>query len=140
MHGCNAEEFIQHVRDGRVDPKAAVISANSLAAEALGMADQIGSIAPGLQAESLRLTGTSERHHGCSRSHICDEGWNSLQERPAPLTGNPARPSALPSGHGEPFLAMPPRWKHLGNTEALTDGTRVVGNPEVVQVDEKSFR
>jgi imidazolonepropionase-like amidohydrolase len=52
MHECNAEEFIQHVRDGRVDPKAVVISAKSLAAESLSMADQIGSIAPGLQAES----------------------------------------------------------------------------------------
>jgi hypothetical protein len=35
MHGRNAEEFIHHVRDGGVDPKAAMISADSLAAEAL---------------------------------------------------------------------------------------------------------
>src|SRR5208283_5914077 len=46
-HGRNAEEFIDRVRDCGVDPMAAMVSANSLGAEALGMADQIGSIAPG---------------------------------------------------------------------------------------------
>src|SRR2546427_6967895 len=46
-HGRNAEEFIDRVRDGGVDPMAAMVSANSLGAEALGMADQIGSVPPG---------------------------------------------------------------------------------------------
>src|SRR6185436_11646869 len=50
-HGRNAEEFIDRVRDGGVDPMAAMVSANSLGAEALRMSDQIGSIAPGLQAD-----------------------------------------------------------------------------------------
>ena len=57
MHGRNAEEFIHRVRDGGVDPTAAMISANSLAAEAIGMADQIGSIMPGLQADIIALDG-----------------------------------------------------------------------------------
>jgi len=56
-HGRNAEEFIDRVRDAGVDPLAAMISANSLGAEALGMADQIGSIAPGLQADIIALDG-----------------------------------------------------------------------------------
>ena len=56
-HGRNAEEFIDRVRDGGVNPMAAMVSANSLAAEALGMADQIGSIAPGLQADIIALDG-----------------------------------------------------------------------------------
>src|SRR6266850_1153670 len=56
-HGRNAEEFIDRVRDGGMDPMAAMISANSLGAEALGMADQIGSIAPGLQADIIALDG-----------------------------------------------------------------------------------
>lgn len=56
-HGRNAEEFIDRVRDGGVEPMAALVSANSLAAEALGMADQIGSIAPGLQADIIALDG-----------------------------------------------------------------------------------
>jgi imidazolonepropionase-like amidohydrolase len=56
-HGRNAEEFINRVRDCGMDPMAAMISANSLGAEALGMADQIGSIAPGLQADIIALNG-----------------------------------------------------------------------------------
>jgi imidazolonepropionase-like amidohydrolase len=56
-HGRNAEEFIDRVRNCGVDPMAAMVSANSLAAEALGMADQIGSIAPGLQADIIALDG-----------------------------------------------------------------------------------
>jgi imidazolonepropionase-like amidohydrolase len=56
-HGRNAEEFIDRVRDCGVDPMTAMISANSLGAEALGMSDQIGSIAPGLQADIIALDG-----------------------------------------------------------------------------------
>ena len=56
-HGRNAEEFIDRVRDCGVDPMAAMVSANSLGAEALGMSDQIGSIAPGLQADIIALDG-----------------------------------------------------------------------------------
>jgi imidazolonepropionase-like amidohydrolase len=56
-HGRNAEEFIDRVRDAGVDPMAAMISANSLGAEALGMADQIGSIAPGFEADIIALDG-----------------------------------------------------------------------------------
>ncbi len=57
MHGRNAEEFIHRVRDCGVDPMAALVSANTLAAESLGMADQIGSIAQGLQADIIALDG-----------------------------------------------------------------------------------
>jgi imidazolonepropionase-like amidohydrolase len=56
-HGRNAEEFIDRVRDGGMDPMAAMVSANSLGAEAMGLADQIGSIAPGLQADIIALDG-----------------------------------------------------------------------------------
>jgi adenine deaminase len=56
-HGRNAEEFIDRVRDVGVDAMSAMVSANSLGAEALGMADQIGSIAPGLQADIIALDG-----------------------------------------------------------------------------------
>src|SRR6185369_14124661 len=54
-HGRNAEEFIARVRDCGVDPMAAMVSANSLAAEAMKLNDQIGSIAPGLQADIIAL-------------------------------------------------------------------------------------
>lgn len=56
-HGRNAEEFIDRVRDLGADPMAVMVSANSLGAEALGMADQIGSIAPGLEADLIALNG-----------------------------------------------------------------------------------
>src|SRR5580693_4144991 len=56
-HGRNAEEFIDRVRDCGVDPMAAMVSANSLGAEALGMGDQIGSIASGFQADIIALDG-----------------------------------------------------------------------------------
>jgi len=56
-HGRNAEEFIDRVRDCGVDPMTALVSANSLGAEALDMADQIGSIAAGMQADIIALDG-----------------------------------------------------------------------------------
>ena len=56
-HGRNAEEFIDRVRDAGVDPMTAMVSANSLGAEAMGLSDQIGSIAPGLQADIIGLDG-----------------------------------------------------------------------------------
>ena len=36
---------------------AAMVSANSLGAEAMGMSDQIGTIAPGLEADIIALDG-----------------------------------------------------------------------------------
>jgi imidazolonepropionase-like amidohydrolase len=56
-HGRNAEEFIDRVRDCGVDSMTAMVSANSLGAEALGMADQIGSITPGMEADIIALDG-----------------------------------------------------------------------------------
>lgn len=56
-HGRNAEDFVYRVRESGVGAMAAMVSANSLGAEALGMSDQIGSIAPGLQADIIGLDG-----------------------------------------------------------------------------------
>jgi imidazolonepropionase-like amidohydrolase len=56
-HGRNAEEFVDRVRDVGVDPMTALVSANSLAAEAMGLGDQIGTIAPGMQADIIALDG-----------------------------------------------------------------------------------
>src|ERR1043166_1969912 len=56
-HGRNAEEFIDRVRDGGVDPMTAMVSANSFGAEAMRLSDQIGSIAPGLHADMIPLDG-----------------------------------------------------------------------------------
>jgi imidazolonepropionase-like amidohydrolase len=56
-HGRNAEEFIDRVNDAGVEPLAALVSASSLGAEALGLGDQLGSIAPGMQADIIALDG-----------------------------------------------------------------------------------
>ena len=56
-HGRNAEEFIDRVRDCGVDPMAAMVSANSLGAEAMGLSDQIGTIGPGMEADIIALDG-----------------------------------------------------------------------------------
>ncbi len=56
-HGHNAEEFIYRVKDAGEDPMRALVSANSLAAESMNLQDQIGSIAPGLQADIIAVDG-----------------------------------------------------------------------------------
>jgi imidazolonepropionase-like amidohydrolase len=56
-HGRNAEEFIYRVRDGGQDPMAAMVSANSLAAQAMNLDKEIGSLAPGMQADIIALDG-----------------------------------------------------------------------------------
>jgi len=56
-HGRNAEEFIDRVRDAGVEPMSAMISAHSLAAEAMRLGNQIGSIAPGYEADIIALDG-----------------------------------------------------------------------------------
>ncbi|MFL6439653.1 MAG: amidohydrolase family protein [Terriglobales bacterium] len=56
-HGRNAEEFIYRVRDGGQNAMAAMVSANSLAAQAMGLGKQIGSLASGMQADIIALDG-----------------------------------------------------------------------------------
>jgi len=56
-HGRNAEELVDRVRDCGVDPMDAMVSANSRGAEALGMGHEIGSIAPGFEADIIALDG-----------------------------------------------------------------------------------
>jgi len=56
-HGRNAEEFLFRVQTCGQDPMAALVSANSLAAEAMGLQERIGSIAPGLEADIIALDG-----------------------------------------------------------------------------------
>ena len=56
-HGANTEELVAYVEQGGQDPMDAVVSATSLAAESLGMEDQIGAIATGLEADVIALDG-----------------------------------------------------------------------------------
>lgn len=56
-HGRNFEEFIYRVRDAGQDPMKALVSAHSLAAESVGLQDQIGTLAPGFQADIIAVDG-----------------------------------------------------------------------------------
>ena len=57
MHGNNAEDLINRVIDGGIAPMDALVSANSLAAEAMKMSDRIGTLAPGFEADIIALDG-----------------------------------------------------------------------------------
>lgn len=56
-HGQNAREIVTRVKDGGQTPMDALVGATSLAAESLGLASQIGALAPGLQADLVALNG-----------------------------------------------------------------------------------
>jgi imidazolonepropionase-like amidohydrolase len=56
-HGSNYEEFIARVRDGGQEPMAALMSATSISAASLNLQDQIGAIAPGMQADIIAMDG-----------------------------------------------------------------------------------
>ena len=56
-HGQNAREIITRVRHGGQAPMAAIVGATALAAESLGLANEIGALAPGLQADIVAVAG-----------------------------------------------------------------------------------
>jgi imidazolonepropionase-like amidohydrolase len=56
-HGRNFQELEYRVRVGGQDPMAAITSATSLAAESLGLAGHIGTIAPGYEADLIAVSG-----------------------------------------------------------------------------------
>ena len=56
-HGRNAEELIGRVQHCGQSPMAALVSANSLAAAAIGMGGQLGELKPGYNADVIALDG-----------------------------------------------------------------------------------
>jgi imidazolonepropionase-like amidohydrolase len=56
-HGRNANEFLGRVEHCGQTPMEALVSAGKIAAEALGMADQIGRLAPGYEADIIAIDG-----------------------------------------------------------------------------------
>jgi len=56
-HGRNAEEFFGRVKACGQSPMQALVSAHALAAEAIGLGDRIGRIAPGYEADLIALEG-----------------------------------------------------------------------------------
>lgn len=56
-HGHNVRELVCRVEEGGQKPMDAVVSATSLAARSLGLADKIGAVAPGLEADLVAVEG-----------------------------------------------------------------------------------
>jgi imidazolonepropionase-like amidohydrolase len=56
-HGHNGEEFIARVQQGGQDPMAALISATSLSAKSLRLEKEIGTLAPGMEADIIAMDG-----------------------------------------------------------------------------------
>lgn len=56
-HGQNARELVARVREAHMPPVRALVGAQSLAAEALGIGDRIGSIATGYDADIIAVDG-----------------------------------------------------------------------------------
>src|SRR5262249_40550490 len=56
-HGQNAREIIYRVQKGGQVPMDALIGATSVNAEAIGVADRIGSLAPGMEADLIAVDG-----------------------------------------------------------------------------------
>lgn len=56
-HGRNIEELVYRVVKGGQDTRSAILSITSLAAESLGLADKIGSLARGMNADIIAVEG-----------------------------------------------------------------------------------
>jgi len=60
-HGRNAEDLVCRVKEAGQPPMDAIVSATSLAARSLGLQDQIGAVAPGLEADLIAVDGDPTR-------------------------------------------------------------------------------
>ncbi|QJR36827.1 amidohydrolase family protein [Gemmatimonas groenlandica] len=65
-HGRNADELLCRVKSGQ-SPMAAIISATSVGADALGLGDRIGSIVQGYEADLIAVDGDPSRDIGATR-------------------------------------------------------------------------
>ncbi|MFZ0819909.1 MAG: amidohydrolase family protein, partial [Candidatus Acidiferrales bacterium] len=149
-HGRNAEDFIHRVRDSGVDPMAAMVSANSLDAEAMGMADQIGSIAPGTQADIIALDGDPLKDITAVRRVL-------FVMKAGVVYKNATRGTVSDSDPALPVVisAATPSFPHLANQlnvhgdvrlRVSTDGTKVIsfadesGPSMIIQPTEENIR
>jgi imidazolonepropionase-like amidohydrolase len=83
-HGRNADELVCRVREGGQSPMAAIVSATSVAARALGLADRAGSVAPGMDADLIAVAGDPLRDIDALRHVVFVMRAGRVYERPAP--------------------------------------------------------
>jgi len=56
-HGRNAEDLVCRVQEAGEAPMHALVAATSLNAEALGLGDRLGAVAPGYEADLIATDG-----------------------------------------------------------------------------------
>jgi imidazolonepropionase-like amidohydrolase len=56
-HGREVEDLVCRVKEAGQRPMEAIISATSLAAQSMGLADRAGAVAPGLDADLIAVVG-----------------------------------------------------------------------------------
>ena len=96
-HGRNAEEFLGRVQHCGQTPMQALTSAHHLAAQALGMGESLGRIAPGYEADLIAIDGDPVRDLTAVRSVVfVMRGGVIYKWTPAraPPAGEPGHPSA----------------------------------------------
>src|ERR1041385_3031612 len=91
-HGRNAEEFLGRVKECGQSPMAALVSANSIAAASLAMADRIGAIAPGMEADIIALDGNPLEDLTAVRRVVFVMKGGVVYKWMGPAIGQPAKP------------------------------------------------
>lgn len=91
-HGQNAREIVTRVKEGGQDPMQAIMAATSLAAESMGLGQQTGALAPGLQADLVAVAGNPLQDIAALRAvAFVMKGGIVYKAAPAPQAGTSAR-------------------------------------------------
>jgi imidazolonepropionase-like amidohydrolase len=87
-HGRNAEELIYRVKEGGQAPMDAIVTATSRSAESLRLGNQIGTIAPGMEADLVATDGNPLQDITAVRrvTFVMKGGKVFRNEVPAPAT------------------------------------------------------
>ena len=95
-HGKNAREIEWLVKVG-ISEAEAIKVATTNAADLLGLADQIGRLEPGMDADLIAVSRRpTQGYRGVEICRLCDERWACIQGKEA---GNPLN-SSKQSRHG----------------------------------------
>jgi imidazolonepropionase-like amidohydrolase len=91
-HGRNVEELIYRVQKGGQAPYAAIVAATSLAAESLALQREIGTIAPGMQADIIAVEGDPLKDiTALRRVRFVMKGGQVFKNEPVVATTRPGR-------------------------------------------------
>ena len=139
-HGQNAREIIYRVQKGGQPPMDAMVGALSLAAEAIGLGDSIGAIAPGMQADLIVVEGNPveditalQRVRFVMRNGVVYKNVAPLSA--APAARSEAQLSAAPVARNEaPVPATPAAAAGSAPGQADAAIARIMQSPVATQV------